>query len=92
MSLVLIESPNKVSKLKDILGQKYKIMASVGHIMDLSKKDLGIINLETFEVTYKPNPDKKDVISSIKKEIENHDTIYLATDPAFTPPFPNKIK
>jgi DNA topoisomerase-1 len=81
MSLVLIESPNKVSKLKDILGQKYKIMASVGHIMDLSKKDLGIINLETFEVTYKPNPDKKDVISSIKKEIENHDTIYLATDP-----------
>ena len=81
MSLVLIESPNKVSKLKDILGQKYKIMASVGHIMDLSKKDMGILDLETFDVAYKPNPDKKDVISSIKKEIENHDTIFLATDP-----------
>ena len=81
MSLVLIESPNKVSKLKDILGQKYKIMASVGHIMDLSKKDLGIIDLDTFEVAYKPNPDKKEVIANIKKEIEKHDTVYLATDP-----------
>jgi len=81
MALVLIESPNKVSKLKTILGDKYKIMASVGHIMDLSKKDLGIIDLETFEVAYKPNPDKKDVIANIKKEIEKHDTIFLATDP-----------
>jgi len=81
MALVLIESPNKVSKLKDILGGKYKIMASVGHIMDLSKKDMGIIDLETFELAYKPNADKKDVIANIKKEINNHDVIYIATDP-----------
>lgn len=81
MALVLIESPNKVSKLKDILGSKYKIMASVGHIMDLSKKDMGIIDLESFELAYKPNSDKKEVIANIKKEIEKHDTIYLATDP-----------
>ncbi len=80
MPLVLIESPNKVSKLKDILGQKYKIMASVGHIMDLSKKDLGV-DLDTFDISYKMNPDKKDVISNIKREMENHDTIYIATDP-----------
>lgn len=80
MPLVLIESPNKVSKLKDILGQKYKIMASVGHIMDLSKKDLGV-DLDTFDVSYKMNPDKKEVISNIKREMENHDTIYIATDP-----------
>jgi DNA topoisomerase-1 len=81
MPLVLIESPNKVSKLKEILGDKYKIMASVGHIMDLSKKDLGIIDLETFEVAYKPNADKKDVISNIKNEVKKHEVIYLATDP-----------
>ena len=80
MPLVLIESPNKVSKLKDILGQKYKIMASVGHIMDLSKNDLGV-NLDTFDLTYKLNADKKEVISNIKREIDNHDVIYLATDP-----------
>lgn len=80
MPLVLIESPNKVSKLKEILGAKYKIMASVGHIMDLEKKNMGI-DLETFDVVYKQNKEKKEVISNIKKEAENHDIIYIATDP-----------
>ena len=37
MALVLIESPNKIPKLKKILGSKYTVMASVGHIMDLPK-------------------------------------------------------
>ena len=80
MALVLIESPNKISKLSQILGPKYKIMATVGHIMDLSKKNLGI-NIDDFEPDYKINSDKKDVVSSIKKEAQNHDVIYIATDP-----------
>ena len=80
MPLVLIESPNKISKLRKILGQNYVIMASVGHIMDLSKKNLGV-DLETFDATYKVNPDKKDVVKDIKREASNHDTIYIATDP-----------
>lgn len=80
MPLVLIESPNKISKLRKILGQNYVIMASVGHIMDLSKKNLGV-DLETFDATYKVNADKKDVVKDIKREASNHDTIYIATDP-----------
>lgn len=80
MPLVLIESPNKISKLRKILGSNYVIMASVGHIMDLSKKNLGV-ELDTFEATYKVNSDKKDVAKDIKKEALNHDTIYIATDP-----------
>lgn len=80
MPLVLIESPNKISKLRKILGSNYTIMASVGHIMDLSKKNLGI-DTETFEATYKVNSDKKDVVKSIKDEAKKHDTIYIATDP-----------
>jgi len=80
MALVLIESPNKISKLSQILGPKYKIMATVGHIMDLSKKNLGI-NIDDFTPDYKINSDKKDVVSSIKKEAQNHDVIYIATDP-----------
>lgn len=80
MPLVLIESPNKISKLKKILGPNYVIMASVGHIMDLSKKNLGV-ELDTFDATYKINPDKKDIAKDIKKEALNHDTIYIATDP-----------
>jgi len=80
MPLVLIESPNKISKLRKILGSGYTIMASVGPIMDLSKKNLGI-DTETFEATYKVNSDKKDVVKSIKDEAKKHDTIYIATDP-----------
>ena len=80
MPLVLIESPNKISKLRKILGNGYTIMASVGHIMDLSKKNLGI-DIETFEATYKVNVDKKDVVKAIKDEAKKHDTIYIATDP-----------
>ena len=80
MPLVLIESPNKISKLKKILGQNYTIMASVGHIMDLSKKNMGI-DTNTFEATYKINSDKKDVAKSIKDEAKKHDIIYIATDP-----------
>tara|TARA_B100000131_G_scaffold121744_2_gene118811 strand:- start:3534 stop:5618 length:2085 start_codon:yes stop_codon:yes gene_type:complete len=80
MALVLIESPNKISKLSQILGPNYKIMATVGHIMDLSKKNMGI-DIDNFEPSYKVSSDKKDVVSSIKKEAQNHDTIYIATDP-----------
>ena len=80
MPLVLIESPNKISKLRKILGQNYTIMASVGHIMDLSKKNLGV-ELDTFDATYKVNPDKKEIAKNIKKEALNHDVIYIATDP-----------
>jgi DNA topoisomerase-1 len=80
MPLVLIESPNKISKLRKILGNNYTIMASVGHIMDLSKKNMGI-DLNTFEATYKVNSDKKSVVKEIKKEASNHEVIYIATDP-----------
>ena len=80
MPLVLIESPNKISKLRKILGSSYTIMASVGHIMDLSKKQMGI-DTETFEATYKVNTDKKDIAKEIKREAKNHEVIYIATDP-----------
>ena len=80
MPLVLIESPNKISKLSKILGSNYTIMASVGHIMDLSKKNMGI-DVKTFEASYKINSDKKDIAKEIKREAKNHEVIYIATDP-----------
>jgi len=55
-------------------------MASVGHIMDLSKKNMGI-NIDTFEANYKINSDKKDIAKEIKREAKNHEVIYIATDP-----------
>ncbi len=79
MALVLIESPNKIPKLKKLLGPKYTIMASVGHIMDLPKGKLGI-DTKTFEAVYKINPDKKEITDRIKEEAKKHEDIYLATD------------
>ena len=79
MPLVIVESPNKIPKIKKILGADYVVMASVGHIYDLEKKDMGI-DMETFTPRYVVNEGKKDVVKNIKAEAKNHDTIYVATD------------
>ena len=42
MALIIVESPNKIPKIRKVVGPGYVVMASVGHIMDLEKKDMGI--------------------------------------------------
>ncbi len=79
--LVIVESPSKIKTLKKFLGDDYIIEASVGHICDLSKKDMGI-NIENgFTPTYEVSPDSKKVVSNLKKVLKNVDELYLATDP-----------
>ncbi len=80
MPLLIVESPNKISKIKKCLDDDFTVMASVGHFMDLAKKDMGI-DLDTFTPHYEVMPDKQDVVKGIKEEAKNHDVIYLATDP-----------
>ena len=79
MALVIVESPNKCAKIAKILGKDYEVLASVGHIMDLAKKNMGI-NLETWEPTYQISPNKKDVVKRLKDAAKRHDEIYIATD------------
>lgn len=79
MKLVIIESPNKIKKLKSILPPDYEIIASVGHMFDLPKKDLGI-DLGNFEIDLVLDEGKKDILSSIKKAADAADAIYLASD------------
>ena len=40
--LVVVESPTKVRTIKKYLGSDYKVAATVGHIMDLPNKEMGI--------------------------------------------------
>ena len=79
--LVIVESPSKIKTLKKFLGEDYIIEASVGHICDLSKKDMGIDIENGFTPTYEVSPDSKKVVSNLKKVMKNVDELYLATDP-----------
>jgi DNA topoisomerase-1 len=79
MNLIIIESPNKIKKLKSILSSDYEIIASVGHMFDLPKKDLGI-DLDTFDVNLVLDENKKDILSDIKKYAEIAECIYIASD------------
>ena len=79
-NLVIVESPTKVKSISKFLGKDYKVMASVGHVRDLPKSKMGIDIEGDFEPTYEVSPDKKKVISGIKKEIGKDTQVWIATD------------
>lgn len=81
MKLVIVESPTKARKLAGYLGPEFQVEASVGHVRDLPKSSLGIDVDHDFEPTYEVDPEKKKVISTLKKYAKQADTIVLATDP-----------
>jgi DNA topoisomerase I len=80
-SLIIVESPAKIKTLKKFLGSNYLFSSSVGHIRDLPQKGFGIDIENNFEPQYETLPDKKDVISDLKKLAKQADVVYLAPDP-----------
>ena len=80
-SLIIVESPSKIKTLKKFLGKEYVVEASVGHIRDLAKKDLGVDIDNDFTPTYIVSEDKSKVVSQLKKAAKGVDQIFLATDP-----------
>ncbi|SVC71251.1 uncharacterized protein METZ01_LOCUS324105, partial [marine metagenome] len=80
-NLIIVESPSKARTLKRYFGDNYQIEASVGHIRDLPKSDLGVDVDNGFKPTYVADKDKSNVISQLKKLMKNANTLYLATDP-----------
>ncbi len=79
--LVIVESPAKATTIKKILGSKYKIEASMGHIRDLPKSQLGVDVENNFEPKYINIRGKAELIKKLKKEAQNATKVYLATDP-----------
>ena len=80
-SLVIVESPAKAKTLSKYLGSGYEVKASVGHVIDLPKKSLGVDLEEDFKPTYKVIPGKDKVVKSLKRAAKEADRVYLAPDP-----------
>jgi DNA topoisomerase I len=80
-NLVIVESPAKAKTLKKFLGSSYKIEASVGHVRDLPKSELGINIDNDFEPKYITIRGKGQVLAKLRKEVKLADKVYLATDP-----------
>jgi DNA topoisomerase-1 len=78
--LVIVESPTKARTIGRYLGPDYEVAATVGHILDLPPKELGV-DLETFEPNLEPIRGKKKVIDELKKKARGAEDIILATDP-----------
>ncbi len=80
-NLVIVESPGKVKSIGKFLGKGYKVEASVGHVRDLPKSQMGVDIENDFNTKYITIRGKGDVISKLKKEAKSAKKIYLATDP-----------
>lgn len=81
MDLLIVESPRKTRTLKKFLGKNFEIAATVGHIRDLPKKTIGIDIKNDFTPEYIAIPNKKKVISNLKKQSKKAKQVWLAMDP-----------
>src|SRR5258705_13251175 len=80
-SLVIVESPAKAKTIGKYLGNDYQVEASIGHIMDLPKNDIGVeLKNRTFEPTLIVSPGKEKVVERLKKLGAKGEMIYLAPD------------
>src|SRR5512146_1284899 len=81
-SLVIVESPAKAKTIEKYLGKGFEVRASVGHIMDLPKNDIGVeLKKRTFVPELIVSPGKEKVVDQLKKAALKADEIFLAPDP-----------
>ena len=79
--LVIVESPAKAKTIQKYLGGGYEVEASLGHVKDLPKSDLGVDVDNNFETSYQVIPGKEKILARLKKLAKGADAIYLAPDP-----------
>jgi DNA topoisomerase-1 len=80
-NLVIVESPTKAKTISKILGDDFSVVSSMGHIIDLPEKELGVDIENGFEPDYVVIPGRQKVLSSLKKEAKEKVAVYVATDP-----------
>jgi DNA topoisomerase I len=79
--LVIVESPAKARTLSKILGRGYNLKASLGHIRDLPKSQIGVDIEKDFEPRYVIPTDKKKLVTELKAAVAEASAVFLATDP-----------
>nr|WP_307989989.1 type I DNA topoisomerase [uncultured Niameybacter sp.] len=80
-NLVIVESAAKVNTISRFLGKTFKVEASIGHVRDLPKSQLGIDVEQDFDPKYITIRGKGELLQKLRKEAKNAKCIYLATDP-----------
>ena len=79
--LVIVESPAKARTVGQILGNKYVVSASQGHLRDLPKSKIGVNVEQDFEPSYVVMQDKRSLLKELRAAGDTANDIYLATDP-----------
>lgn len=80
-NLVIVESPSKAKTIEKYLGSNYKVVASIGHIRDLPKSQMGVDIEHDYTPKYINIRGKGDIIKGLKKEAKEANHVYLASDP-----------
>lgn len=83
-NLVIVESPAKAKTIEKYLGKEFTVLSSIGHIRSIAKKTKdgrpGVDVANNFETTYEVDPEKRKVITELKKAVKTAETVWLATD------------
>jgi DNA topoisomerase-1 len=80
-ALVIVESPAKAKTINKYLGKQFIVMASLGHIKDLPKRDLAVDVENGFKPKYEVIEGKKKLMQELRDAAKKVDSIYLAADP-----------
>jgi DNA topoisomerase-1 len=83
-NLVIVESPAKAKTIEKYLGKDFRVLSSVGHIRSIAKKTKdGTAPIDVkagFKTVYEVDPDKKKIITELKKAVKDANDVWLATD------------
>ncbi len=80
-NLVVVESPAKCRTLSKYLGKDFIVKATMGHIIDLPEKELGVDIQHNFKPKYITTKGKRRIVRALKEDAKGVDTVYLAPDP-----------
>lgn len=79
--LVIVESPAKAKTIERYLGKKYKVKASMGHVRDLPKSQMGVDVNNQYKPKYITIRGKGEILKELRKEAKKAKKVYLAADP-----------